>query len=322
MKNPKLGSALLALGLAAQMAMPMAMAADISNVYDTDGAAESKVVLTVMEQKCEHGDLAYTDNGDGTHNAACGDCKELVVKNERHIDEDDDKTCDECGADMKTDCVHDAWFRDNKDGTHSLVCELCGTVLNDSEPHHDDDFDNKCNTCGADMKAPDPILIANVPLSLPIVMDGEGRITVSSDAAIENLSERSIALQEILVEAADGWECVVLDHDFLSEPEDTHKFAIAIRGNDVKLSGIITGSTADGLRAYYASIAAGDSLKLNMAANLPRQTQAVSDECIATLSFSLGWANSDDEATSSQTQGDRFQEWINEQNGFGIDVKN
>ena len=283
MKSSKLGSMLLALSLAAQIAVPAAMAADTANVYNLGGKADSKLVLTVKEQGCLHGNVSYTDNGDGTHNKTCGDCDELLDKNLVHVDADVDSVCDDCGADMKSECGHTASFRDNKDGTHSEYCTACGDALSDPEEHEDADGDGLCDVCNAGMESDAPILIATVPLQLPVLMDETGDIIVSSDAAITNVQERAIAVESMDVFTYLDWQLVPCSYDLSSVPNDTHAFSLSFRGFDV----------ADEYDGSLWTIPGDSSVLLNMRVDMPRQTVAAEGVAFASVTFVLGWAEDD-----------------------------
>ncbi len=194
------------------------------------------------KKACDHTNVTFTDNGDGTHDGVCDNCKATVADNEEHADTDGDYYCDKCAANMcpghvdvngdgkcdncgvdtdvhqhiwddgkitksatcdedgvitytcacgaketttitkrcngvcgctdgvkicdgdcaancacKKDCEHaNVTFKDNGDGTHDGVCDTCKAVVVDNEKHADNDKDNKCDKCGADLSTTDP----------------------------------------------------------------------------------------------------------------------------------------------------------------------
>ncbi len=69
---------------------------NVENVKNADGTGIQKQ----QEEKavCEHKNLTYEKNGDGSHKVKCIDCEE-VLREEECIDENDDYICDLCGWD-------------------------------------------------------------------------------------------------------------------------------------------------------------------------------------------------------------------------------
>ena len=296
MKKSKLGSVLLALSLAAQMAIPMAMAADTTDVYSNGGEAESKVLLTVSDTDCTHegAELKYTTNGDGTHNGVCPDCGTLVVNHDTHSDADNDGTCDDCGADVKSEHTHTVIdYRDNKDGTHSEYCMDCGDAVSNREAHIDENDDLICDKCYSKLDAPDPILIATVPLQLPVIMDGEGNITVSETAAIQNVQSRMIAVSAIDVSVGEGWELFPMGGEFPVEEAGTSVFSLSFRGVDMSplYVDIANDWYVGGVPSDQWVIGGETALPLEMAVEMPQQPEAVQGVKLASVSFTLQWAD-------------------------------
>ena len=359
MKNSRFGSALLALSLAAQLAMPVAMAADTVDVYNPGGSAESEIILTVMQPACKHEKLEYRDNGDGTHDGICPGCQNgqdaLVVDGELHGDSDDDGSCDKCGTSMKTDCEHDnrllLEYRDNKDGTHSGICRECGDVVVESEPHRDDDvlslFDGKCELCGADMTAPNPILVATVPLQLPVIMTPEGDAVTAKTAAIVNCQSRPIAVMRVEVEAEPGWTMKDMEYDFASETDDAKMFGMSFRGKDMYYTaspGLSDTKGFSGLHEYpddnstlvpdlpggpaYSavapwygeiwSIAGNGRMDLDMEAAMPKQTRAADRTPMASVRFVFDWSLNESRNLIDDTEEGRlFSEFSDAMYGSG-----
>ena len=79
--------------------------------------------------KCNHGGANAFDNGDGTHKLICSnpDCNGFVIaENQPH--DFKDGVCVDCGA--KESCKHENYhIVDNKNQTHSQVCDECDEVL-------------------------------------------------------------------------------------------------------------------------------------------------------------------------------------------------
>lgn len=299
----KLASMLLTLSMAVALAVP-AFAADANQVFDINDAGQSDVKLTVVdgEYVCEHEGIRYFSNHDGTHGSICSDCGEVLVRSEDHVDLDGDNLCDYCEDVVQVDCEHDSVkYQDNKDGTHRIVCEVCGVIVESNAEHTDVDEDGFCDDCSGELDVPSPILIATVPLQLPVIMSTNGDITVSESAEIVNNQERGITVTGIFVTGMSGWTVVQKDVDFTVKPNDTKQFAISFRGDDVNV-----------LRDGNWNIAGNGALKLNMAVNMPKQTALVSNQTIARVGFVLDWA--DGVSTSDASAGAGEQARINQAN--------
>ena len=95
------------------------------------------------------------DNGDGTHDIACKDCGYVTYDDEVCYEcscENYDGICDVCGGSNPSDKYHpDSEVVYNGDGTHSILCTVCGTDLN-GRPiqcfEWCDCIDGVCDQCG------------------------------------------------------------------------------------------------------------------------------------------------------------------------------
>ncbi len=58
--------------------------------------AKTATPITFNVICCQHNNIDYTDNGDGTHDGTCSDCKQTIVDNEEHTYVDG--YCEKCGA--------------------------------------------------------------------------------------------------------------------------------------------------------------------------------------------------------------------------------
>ena len=95
--------------------------------------------------ECQHENLTYTDEGDGTHSCVCKDCgNPIPTKNGPH--KFADGKCTLCGF----VCKHgdkDMWSYIRVDETyHKTVCKVCDTVVNANVKHNF--VDGKCTLCG------------------------------------------------------------------------------------------------------------------------------------------------------------------------------
>ncbi|MBQ3504271.1 MAG: hypothetical protein IJA75_06180, partial [Oscillospiraceae bacterium] len=85
---------------------------------------------TLCGYQCDHDGAEYKDNGDGTHDKVCGECRYVEVDNEAHTP------------------AENATYTNNGNGTHSFTCTACGATV--TEAHTMDITTGKC-VCGADM---------------------------------------------------------------------------------------------------------------------------------------------------------------------------
>lgn len=161
------------------------------------------------------------------------------------------------------------------------------------------DPDNPDNPDNPDIPPVDPtdIIIATVPVELPIIMDLEGNITVPTDAKIINhVKDKGIKVTAIEAELANGWQAVNFDDDFEAKADNIKELGMAFRGDKLGADGTFS-ITADNW-----NIAKNGSLPLNMQAKLPKQTEE-SKVKVATIGFSLDWSGLDgDDGGSGGTE--------------------
>ena len=89
------------------------------------------------------------DNGDGTCSFACMQCGETF------LDEHEFKNgvCTHCGAEenpQPVECAHDFYGKNNGNGTHTMVCDICGAI-GTTEGHYTTCIAGQraCSGCGA-----------------------------------------------------------------------------------------------------------------------------------------------------------------------------
>ena len=304
MKLKKYGCMFTALSMVLSMSAT-ALAADTGSneVWDElRGTASSRVTLEVVNN-CDHNDLRYINNGDGTHTVVCGDCDEVIKEKEPHIDENGDGACDKCDQ----ECEHGGTsYVPNDDGkTHRKVCDKCGDVLVESEDHEDLDGDKECDKCGALIPNQGPVLIATVPVELPMIMDQKGNVTVATSAEIQNhVQDKAIVVTDIQATAKGGWALAPMSQDLKAQAKGTKLLAMSFRGDSHNASGTFV------LTSGNWNIGAGDALKLNMAAKMPSQAKAAETE-VASVEFTLNWAGDANAATSNANTGAGDQAEIN-----------
>lgn len=118
------------------------------------------------------------------------------------------------------------------------------------------------------IEAKEPEIIQfRVPSGIQLNMDADGNVTVLGDYSIENLSDAiDIEVTSLSVTGKDGWEVKSFDTDLESRPDGTTELAMQFRGDGTQDGGIVT--LTDG----NWSVAATDSLPLNIAVKIPKQS--------------------------------------------------
>lgn len=124
---------------------------------------------------------------------------------------------------------------------------------------------------------PTDIIIATVPLELPIVMDLEGNITVPTDAKIINHSSNKIQVTDIEATLESGWS---IASDVSTASTDTKEIGLSFRGDKLGLNGLFDVTPGNW------NIPESSELPLSMSAEIPLQT-VESKGKIATISFTI-----------------------------------
>lgn len=132
------------------------------------------------------------------------------------------------------------------------------------------------------------VLIATVPVELPVVMDLNGNITVPEDAVIINhVEDAGIEVTAIDVAVESDWAIAEFSDDFTAKADNTKEFGLKLRGDDLGLDGTI------GLSSGNWQIAADGELPLNMRVRLPKHTEESKTQ-MATIGFTLDWSGTTD----------------------------
>ena len=133
------------------------------------------------------------------------------------------------------------------------------------------------------------VLVATVPVELPVIMDLEGNITVPKDAVIINhVEDKGIEVTAIDVVSGADWEIADFSDDFSSKSTNTKEFGLMLRGDELNTTGEFE------LSAGNWNIPADGELPLNMRMRLPKHTEESKTE-IATIGFTLNWSDTTDE---------------------------
>lgn len=120
------------------------------------------------------------------------------------------------------------------------------------------------------------VFSVTVPASLPVTLNADGSVSVSSDVAIVNGSTDAVKVAGVAITTANGW---TLDDGVTqaSLPVDSRKFALTVK-------------TGTGAEVKNQTIAAGESLPLRYTAVVAAQSSAITDAKIADVVFTVAWA--------------------------------
>ena len=129
------------------------------------------------------------------------------------------------------------------------------------------------------------IIIVEVPVELPIVMDLDGNITVPTNAKIINhVQDKDIKVIEINATLDSGWSAANYTDDFTSKTDDTKELGLSFRNDAMDTTGTFS------LTAGNWNITANSELPLNMGVKLSKQSESAKSK-IATIGFTIDWAS-------------------------------
>lgn len=118
-----------------------------------------------------------------------------------------------------------------------------------------------------------------VPAVLPIKMDLEGNITVPTNTVIPNgVENKAIQVEAATVTTNGDWQHADMTTAASGSP-DSHLLGLELNNQDLKSA------------AFPWKIEAAGSLGLNMQTEIPQQSAISADEQIATVAFTLDWAD-------------------------------
>ncbi len=155
------------------------------------------------------------------------------------------------------------------------------------------------NTTPAVLTAQGLVYDITVPTSLPIYVDNEGTVTVSDSYEIVNESVGAVKVSNVEVEAENGWSLVSYDKDFTQEKVDLQEVGFVLNGDYVNTDGSIS------LEGDWDSIDGnGGVLPLIYDANVATQSSAITDNTIATITYTVDWntgVNEDNDTDGGET---------------------
>ena len=117
-----------------------------------------------------------------------------------------------------------------------------------------------------------------VPATLPITVKADGSTETATNAAIVNNSSDAVKVTDVTIITSDGWS-QANSNDFSATPVGTKSFYISITDNS-ESKAAVTNQT----------INAANRLTLAYEAGVPAQSEALSEQTIATVVFTVAWA--------------------------------
>lgn len=131
------------------------------------------------------------------------------------------------------------------------------------------------------------IIIATVPVELPIIMDLEGNVTVPTDAKIINhVEDKGIKVTDVSITLDPSWSAANFSDDFTAKADNTKELGLSFRGDTLNADGTFP------ITEGNWNIAKNSNLPLNMAAKLPKHTIESKTQA-ATVGFTIDWSGLD-----------------------------
>lgn len=127
------------------------------------------------------------------------------------------------------------------------------------------------------------IVNVTVPTEIPLEMDKDGKVTVTQDLAIKNLSDQTaLELTALSVTGKNGWTVKDYSEDLAAKAEGTKELAMSFRGDGTTATGDVT------LTPDNWNIGKSASLAMNAAAKLPKQSaESESKGSIAQVNYTF-----------------------------------
>ena len=139
---------------------------------------------------------------------------------------------------------------------------------------------------------------AYIPTELPIQMDLDGNIVTATEAKIINASDtKDIKVSGVEVELGSGWSAANFEDDFTSKADNTQEIGIKLRSDTLSSDGTFSLTEDDW------KIGKESSLDLNMGVKIPKQTVEGDKGKIATVTFTLEYADGSGSSSGSGGSG-------------------
>lgn len=136
-----------------------------------------------------------------------------------------------------------------------------------------------------------PIFSVTVPTALPVTITQDGSILTADNAAITNLSAGPIAIYDVEILAASGWETVAYGTLDLKDAQvNAKKLSLQLIFGDEE-TGTIVNTTGADTNDFTNSILIpkGESLALPYNAEVPAQQDTYDAVEFAQVIFTVGW---------------------------------
>lgn len=123
-----------------------------------------------------------------------------------------------------------------------------------------------------------------VPTAFPVNVGADGTVTVADNLKITNNSNGQIKVSSVEISGKNGWSLVDFGTDFTKKPTDTKQFGFKLMGKNVPVGG-----SAD--MSVFTAIDGKTSLGISYDSTVAVQSSAHSGTEIASVIFTIGWAN-------------------------------
>ena len=125
-------------------------------------------------------------------------------------------------------------------------------------------------------------LRVTVPTVLPVSVDADNRVTVATNAQIMNQSSGQVDVTNAVLSGSNSWTLAAFDTDFKAVPVNTKQYGFKLLGYNVPVSG-------NAYNNQFATIDGDSALDLTYDANVAIQSDAISDQDIGTIVFTVAW---------------------------------
>lgn len=129
-----------------------------------------------------------------------------------------------------------------------------------------------------------------VPASLPISVDSNGVVTTAENAKIVNNSHGAVVVTGMSIKGQEGWTTVDYDNvNMQSERVGTKKVAFEINGEKTTGEDAISFNPLNFPKIDGKNITDTDELNITYNAKVPAQVNALTDEKIVNVIFTIAW---------------------------------
>lgn len=125
-------------------------------------------------------------------------------------------------------------------------------------------------------------LRVTVPTVLPVSVDADNNVTVATNAQIQNLSQGQVDVTNAVLSGSNSWSLAAFDTDFKAVPVNTKQYGFKLLGYNVPVSG-------NAYNNQFSTIDGNSALNLTYDANVAIQSDAISDQDIGIIVFTVAW---------------------------------